>query len=80
MAEKRLKALNAFLKGVLAMPSTVSCSDLVYAFFHRTPRDVHDQMTVREGVQVRRCGLPNVLTRTLQDAGSPAFELGQSLA
>lgn len=48
VAEKRLKALNAFLDGVLAMPSTVSCSDIVYAFFHRTPRDIHDGLAQRE--------------------------------
>jgi len=48
VAAKRQKALSAFLRAVLAMPSTVSCSDLVYAFFHSTPRDLHDGMAARE--------------------------------
>lgn len=43
-----MKPLSAFLAGLLAMPSTVSCSDLVYAFFHRTPRDIHDSLASRE--------------------------------
>lgn len=55
VAAKRQKVLSAFLRAVLAMPSTVSCSDLVYAFFHSTPRDLHDAMTTRE-VRLRRKG------------------------
>lgn len=55
VAAKRQKVLSAFLRAVLAMPSTVSCSDLVYAFFHSTPRDLHDAMTTRE-VRLRQKG------------------------